>query len=320
MRIDDTVPRAGAAPAATPTDPRQGQTWLAALERALLDNTRPHGGAGDEEPTSKGDAAREQPAERSAGKMGLGDFAAPAAADRRPTDMPSAPFTVGQEGGAEAVPAQGHGTAVHQPAPPAQDVSALRATEPMNNRAHVAGSAQGGEGTGPSGMLDAEVQHRSTAATTTPRLTPWAGVQAYAEAMAGTAPAAGLAPAADEPLAAQPKAISTASVSPTRPKPMPKPPAEPGGARAERQAAPVYGKRLIQVAGEQELRINVRDASLSLLQQAQVAQALLTEVASSAGRASRVHVNGTLFLQRSESPTAEADGAHRAHPISSKAE
>lgn len=75
--------------------------------------------------------------------------------------------------------------------------------------------------------------------------------------------------------------------------------AAPGPAEGDRStrgaAAAPYARRLLQLAGSDALRVNVRDAALSQVQQAAVASALFVQLQSLGRAVSQIYVNGVLF-------------------------
>lgn len=256
--------------------------WLAALEHALLD--------GWPRPPAK-----------------------PAAHSK---DDRSCPVTGAATGGDEPAP-EGQ-----QPYP---EVDAAQPPDGAQARAAVESAASRGDGRaslGTSGTLREAVSNGRGAQSLPPdsRVTP-AGQAAASGAGAEVASASiDPAPARVAAEAPQQAANVVAALTSTDPRQPPAPAPHPEGTsrKAEGQRAPQFARRLLQVGvNEADLRINVRDATLSPRQQALVAQALFTQVRLPGGVVARIYVNGTLF---GAAEPNEAEPAPRGRPISTKEE
>lgn len=93
-----------------------------------------------------------------------------------------------------------------------------------------------------------------------------------------------LVPAASAVLAARSGSVGTEATEATLS----------SGAAMTRTAAE-FAERLVQVAGDEQLQVSVRDAALTPQQHEAIAGALLTQIHSSGRTVGRVYINGELF-------------------------
>ena len=69
----------------------------------------------------------------------------------------------------------------------------------------------------------------------------------------------------------------------------------PQPASSQSAAPPQYATRVLQVSGDGELRINLRDATLDAVSEVSVAHSLVGEMRAAGMPVRRVHVNGKFF-------------------------
>lgn len=274
----------------------QSQRWLADLERALLD-AQPRS-----PPTSQPAGVATEPLQAPARDWDAqpdpsGGFDVPARADAS---------GMLQGAGAESMPLGGasrdglgqSGGIDSEPRGPSPLASGQHA---VIGNATAAGTASPGltalHETMPSGspMLDVALSRCQTFLRSPGAVVDWSAAKNVDLVAALREPV--LEPAQDAP--------QTSSVDAAHPD------AEPdlSGATA-REAPPAYARRLLHVSGDEQLQINVRDATLDGLQKQSVAYALFDQVHSTGWPLRRVFVNGQLF-ERDIAPEVQPRPAPR---------